>query len=77
VLALVVVLLALLAAMRTPGWRVPLWSAALAAAAFGLVSLLNPAAPGSVGGMWGWLAVAWSLALVLSAALGRSRPHYA
>ncbi len=73
VLALVVVLLALLAATRTPGWRVPLWSAALAATAFGLVSLLNPAAPGSVGGVWGSLAVAWSLALVLSAELGRDR----
>ncbi len=73
VLALVVVLLALLAATRTPGWRVPLWSAALAATAFGLVSLLNPAAPGSVGRVWGSLAVAWSLALVFSAELGRDR----
>jgi hypothetical protein len=70
VLALVVVLLALLAATRTPGWRVPLYSAALAATAFGLVSLLHPVAPGSVGTVWGSLAVAWSLALVLSAELG-------
>jgi hypothetical protein len=73
VLALVVVLLALLAATRTPGWRVPLYSAALAATSFGLVSLLNPAVPGSVGRVWGSLAVAWSLALVLTAELGQHR----
>lgn len=62
-----------LASTRTPGWPVPLWSAALAAAAFGLVSLLDPGAPDSVGRVWGSLAVAWSLALVLSAELGRER----
>lgn len=66
VLALAVVLLALLAATSGPGRRVPLWSAALASTAFGVVSLLNPSAPGSPGAAWGAAAVAWSLALLLT-----------
>ena len=70
VLALAVVLLALLAATSGPGRRVPLWSAALASTAFGVVSLLNPAAPGSAGAAWGAAAVAWSLALLLAGELG-------
>ena len=73
VLALAVVLLALLAATRPPGWRVPLWSAAMASAAFGAVSLLNPAAPGSAGTAWGAAAVAWSLALLLTGEMSRDR----
>ena len=73
VLALAVVLLALLVASRPPGWRVPLWSAALASAAFGVVSLLNPSAPGSVGTAWGVAAVIWSLALLVTAELSRAQ----
>ena len=71
VLALAVVLLALLAAIRQPGRRVPLWSAALASVAFGVVSVLNPAAPGSAGRAWGAAAVAWSLVLLLAGELSR------
>lgn len=61
VLAIAVVLLALLAAAKTRGWRVPMWSAAVAATVFGLVSVLNPRAPGTGGRFWGSLAIAWSL----------------
>lgn len=64
VLAIVVVLLALLAAAKTRGWRVPLWSAAVAATVFGLVSVLNPRAPGTGGRLRGSLAIAWSLVLL-------------
>ncbi len=69
VLAFVVSLLAVLAAMRTPGWRVPLWSAALGSLTFGVASLLNPALPGSPGALWGAFAVTWGVALVLAGAL--------
>jgi hypothetical protein len=73
VLALVVVLLAVLAATRTPGWRVPLWSAALASVSFGVASLLNPALSGSPGALWGAFAVTWGLALVLAGELSQER----
>lgn len=63
-LAISVVLLALLAAARTKGWRIPTWSAAAAATTFGLVSILNPQAPGTGGRFWGSLAIAWSVILV-------------
>ncbi len=60
-LALLVVLLGLLAATRTRGWRVPAFGAAVAAFVFGLVSVLNPDAPGSAGVVWGALAIGWSV----------------
>lgn len=60
-LALLVVLLGLLAATKTTGWRVPAFSAAAAALVFGLVSILNPDAPGSGGAIWGALAIGWSV----------------
>lgn len=66
-LAIMVVLLALLAAARTKGWRIPTWSAAAAATTFGLVSVLNPQAPGTGGRFWGSLAIAWSVILVAMA----------
>lgn len=69
VLAIVIVLLALLAAARTSGWRVPAWSAAAAAFVFGLVSVLNPEAPGSVGSVWGSLMIAWGLLVVAASEL--------
>lgn len=60
-LALLVILLGLLAATKTRGWRVPAFSAATAALVFGLVSILNPHAPGSAGALWGALAIGWSV----------------
>jgi hypothetical protein len=72
VLALVILLLALLAALDGPGRRVPLWSAALASVSFGAASILTPHLPGSVGGLWGALAVAWGLAFVVTGELARN-----
>lgn len=71
-MALCVILLALLAATRTPGWRIPLWSAALTSFAFGVASLLHPDSPGSAGPLWGALAAAWSVAFIVTAELGHA-----
>jgi hypothetical protein len=56
-LALSIWLVAGLAALRTTGWRIPAWSAGLAAAVLGLASIVFPAYPGSVGTTWGTAAL--------------------
>lgn len=61
-----IVLVAALAALRTTGWSVPVWSAAGAAAVWGVGSFTHPDAPGSEGRVWGLLALAWALAFVLA-----------
>lgn len=66
-LAVCVVLLGLLASTRTPGWRVPVWSASLATLTFGVASVVNPVAPGSAGPVWGTVALAWSVVFVITA----------
>ena len=66
-LALLVVLLGLLAATKTRGWRTPALSAAAASFVFGLVSILNPDAPGSAGATWGALAIGWSVIFTATA----------
>jgi hypothetical protein len=61
-----IALVAALAALRTTGWRVPLWSAAAAAAVWGLACVFRPDAPGSEGRIWGLLALVWALAFALA-----------
>jgi MFS family permease len=56
-MALSIWLVAAQAGLRTPGWRIPAWSAGLAAAVFGVASLVFPAYPGSVGTTWGLIAL--------------------
>lgn len=77
VMAFVVLLLAVLAATRSPGSRVPLWSAALTSFVFGVASVLSPQAPGSAGRLWGALAVAWGLVLLITGELDRERRELA
>jgi hypothetical protein len=60
-LALLVVLLMLLAAARTSGWRVPALSAAVAAGAWAISCLLAPA-PGSEGHAWAAATLVWAVA---------------
>ena len=57
-LAVAIVLTALLAGLRTRGWRVPAWSAGLAAITFGLASVVFPDQEGAVGRGWGGVAIA-------------------
>jgi hypothetical protein len=61
-----IVLVAALAALRTTGWSVPVWSAAGAAAVWGVGCVTHPDVPGSEGRVWGALAVAWAIAFVLA-----------
>lgn len=52
-MALSIWLVAAQAGLRTPGWRIPAWSAGLAAVVFGLSSIVFPGYPGAVGTTWG------------------------
>jgi hypothetical protein len=60
-MALGILFVALLVALRPTGWRVSAWSAGLAAFIFGVDSLLSPSLPGSAGTGWGTSAGAWGL----------------
>ncbi len=62
--AVSIVLVGLLAAMRTPGWRLALWSAGTAAVVIGAVSLALPNAPGATRQTWGALAIIWGVIFV-------------
>jgi hypothetical protein len=73
-LALVVVLLVLLAALRTSGWRIPAISASLAAGAWAISCLLAPAAAaGSEGHPWAWTVLAWAVVTFATAVWPRTR----
>ena len=64
-LALAEVLLALLASLGTNGWRIPAWSAALAAAAWATSGLLarDPHPAGGQGRGWAMATLAWAIAV--------------
>jgi hypothetical protein len=73
-LALLVLLLVLLAAAHTSGWRIPALSASIAAAAWAISCLLAPtSAAGSEGHVWAWAALAWAVVTVAAAAWPRAR----
>jgi hypothetical protein len=72
-LVLAVVLVALLASVRTPGWLLPAWSAGTAAAVFGITSLMLPGEVGAVSPAWAVTVVVWSVALV-AIAMRQHRP---
>ena len=57
-LAIAIVLVALLAGVKTSGWRIPAWSAGMTAVVFGLASMIFPNDPGAAGRVWGTVAVA-------------------
>ena len=68
-LALLVLLLVLLAAARSPGWRIPAISASIAAGAWAISCLLAPtSAAGSEGHAWAWAALAWAVVTLAAAA---------
>jgi hypothetical protein len=60
-LAVGIELTALLAALHTPGWRIPTWSVATALVVFGGASILFPEHPAAVGSAWGGLAIGGGL----------------
>lgn len=71
-LAFAIVLVGLLAALRTRGWRVPAWSAGAAAITFGIASVVYSEQPAAVGLSWGATAVAGG-ALFLAVAAWEAR----
>ena len=76
-LALLVLLLVLLAAQRTRGWRIPAMSASIGAGAWAISCVLAPeSAAGSEGHAWAFAVIAWA-AMTLAATVWprmRSRP---
>ncbi len=65
--AIAIVLVGLLAAFKTRGWRIPAWSAGTAAIVFGLASMAFPDDPGAVGPGWGSLAIAGGVLFIAAA----------
>ena len=62
--ALAVLGVAAVAAMRTPGWRVPAVSAAAAVAVMGVAGVLWPTIPSSLGTFGGVVALVWASAVL-------------
>jgi hypothetical protein len=62
-LALSIPLLVLFASLGTNGWRIPAWSTALAAAAWGIASLSAPEGhpAGGAGTRWSYAAIGWAI----------------
>ncbi len=65
-LAVAVVLVALLASLRTAGWRLPAWCAGMAAIVFGVACLVFPQEEGALGAPWAVAAVVWGAACIVT-----------
>ena len=74
-LAFAIPLVGLVASARTAGWRVPAWSAGVAAVVFGLVAVLYPGLASSVGRIWGSVSILGGAAFISAAVweAGRDR----
>jgi hypothetical protein len=73
-LALLVLLLVVLAALRTSGWRIPAISASIAAGAWAISCLLAPgSAAGSNGHAWAWAALLWAVVALTATLWPRTR----
>ncbi len=59
-----VLVVAALAALYLPGWRVPAWTAGTAASALGAFSMGYPSHAGSLGSDWGAAAAVWGLLVI-------------
>lgn len=62
--ALGIALVAVLSSLRTPGWRVAVWSAGVAGAVFGVASTAFPEYASSAGRAWGSGGIAMSIVFV-------------
>ena len=73
-LSLLVLLLVVLAALRTTGWRIPAISASTAAGAWAISCLLAPgSAAGSKGHAWAWAALGWGVVTLTATLWPRTR----
>jgi hypothetical protein len=66
-LAIAIVVVGMLAASKTSGWRVAAWSVGAAAAIVGSASIMLPELPGAFGRAGGVVVVAWSVLFVVVA----------
>ena len=73
-LALAVVLVALLASLRTPGWLLPAWSTGTAAVVLGTASLLWPGEVGAIRGAWAVATLVWGGAFIAVAHVDHRAP---
>jgi len=64
IMAIGLVLMVVLASLRTPGWRIDGWLTGIGSAVYGAASITFPDSPGSEGASWGALAIAWGVAIV-------------
>jgi hypothetical protein len=72
--ALIVLLLVLLAALRTRGWRISATSASIAAGGWAISCVLAPeSAAGSEGHAWAWAVIAWAAVTLAATLLPRRR----
>lgn len=62
--ALIVLGLAVVGALRPPGWGIPAWSAGLSSILYGSASFANPGDASSATAVWALLAIAWGLAFI-------------
>jgi len=65
--ALSIVLVGVVAGLRTEGWRLTAWLAAGAGILFGLTSVVYADYPGAVESPWSWLTITWSLVFAVAA----------
>lgn len=65
--SLSLLILAVIAALRPPGWRIVAWSSGLGVMLYGLASLLNPADASAHGGPAAIAALIWGGALIATA----------
>jgi hypothetical protein len=67
IMAIGLVLMVVLAALRTQGWRIVAWLTGFGSLVYGVASIVFPDTPGSEGAWWGALAVVWGVAIVVLA----------
>jgi hypothetical protein len=65
--SLIIGALALVAALRSTGWRLTAWSAGLSAVLFGAASIANQGDASALNGYWSLLAIAWGTGFILVA----------
>jgi hypothetical protein len=65
--AVSIVVLAGLAALRPPGWRLPAWSAGIAAFIYGFASLIFPDDASAAIAVWAVFAMLWGIGFVVAA----------
>ena len=73
-LAVAVVLVALLASLRTSGWTLSAWCAGGAAITLGAASLAFPLEPGALAAPWAVAVVVWGTACIATASTHAARP---